>query len=531
MNRKEFDVHTCFESSTYYSFKSESSDIFLKDTKKADKEKYLTLHIDKDHITYLDTAFYLCGVENVTLDFEGAVITLHGRIQPFIIDSCKNVTIKNVTVEYERALYTELDIISNTGKELRTRAKDRFPCKVENGYFIPYANEWEDRNVNTKCMFMQAFDRESRQGDGIMVIYLGEEIVELESPPASNVPHIKVRSEGDDIIFIGDFPKHWDSTNSIAIEHDGRDISNAAVYHSKDIVFENYRILNGGGMGFFSVYTENITLKSVKLCHDELSHGIVSNAADGIHFVASKGKIKIIDSIFEGMIDDALNIHSNYYHVAGAADVTVFARRSSSSHSLSARAEVFKKGDVIAVYSGRTLEEKDRFTVRDVRITGDWTLEIDVDKPTSALCEEDTIENLSTNAEVLIKNTRCGKSNTHLRFQTRGKSVIEDCEFELPLMLTGDMNYWFESSPANDLTVRNCKFIGNRAVIKIIPEFTPTEKAPYYHSGINITGNTFDNNRALYARNADNLRFVGNLSSNGAELTAELHDCNAECHK
>lgn len=278
-------------------------------------------------------------------------------------------------------------------------------------------------------------------------------------------------------------------------------------------------------MGFLAVYTENIKLKSVKLYHDELSHGVISNAADGVHFVASKGKIEITDSIFEGMIDDAFNIHANFYHTVKAKDNTIYARRSSASHALSAKTEVFGKGDVIAVYKGRTLEEKERFTVRDVRITGEWSLEIDVDKSADCLCEEDVIENLSTNAEVLIKNTRCAKANTHMRFQTRGKSLIENCELELPLLLTGDMNYWFESSPVNDLTVRNCKFIGERAVINIIPEFTPVEKAAYYHSGINIIDNIFDNSRALYAKNANNLRFSGNCSSKGEKLTTELYDC------
>ena len=52
-------------------------------------------------------AFYLEKVQNVTLDFNGATLFLHGKIQPFIIDNCKNVTIKNVKVEYERPPFSE----------------------------------------------------------------------------------------------------------------------------------------------------------------------------------------------------------------------------------------------------------------------------------------------------------------------------------------------------------------------------------------------------------------------------------------
>lgn len=89
------------------------------------------------------------------------MITLYGFIQPFIIDNCTNITIKNVTVEYERANYTEPDVIKYDGNELWCKPKGKFPCRVENGYFIPYSSTREDRNVHKNgCMFMQAFDRE-----------------------------------------------------------------------------------------------------------------------------------------------------------------------------------------------------------------------------------------------------------------------------------------------------------------------------------------------------------------------------------
>lgn len=64
----------------------------------------------------MDTAFYLYKLNNETLDFGGKVITLHGKIQPFIIDECCNVVIKNIVVKYDRAMFTELDIVENTGK-------------------------------------------------------------------------------------------------------------------------------------------------------------------------------------------------------------------------------------------------------------------------------------------------------------------------------------------------------------------------------------------------------------------------------
>lgn len=537
MKRECFNINTKFEDNTYYTFDKKELDIYLMQTTHVSKKKYLTIYGGDLNKSGLDTAFYLFGLHNVTLDFGGAKIILHGRIQPFIIDRCSDITIKNVTVEYERSLYTELDIIENSGNELRTKPKEKFPCRVENGYFIPYGKEWENTSIHSDgCIFIQAYDKKSREGAGLMVVYLGEEIIEVESPPAENIPRIKVRSDGDEIIFKGEFPKNWDSGKSIVAAHEIRDVSSTAAYHSKNISFENYRILNGAGMGFYAVYTENITLNSARLEYDELSHGIVTNAADGVHFVACKGKIEITDSIFEGTVDDALNIHSNFYHTEKAKKNIIFARRSNKSHGLSAYTDVFGDGDKIAVYCGRTMEEKARFTVKAVKITSEWTLELTVDKDAGELESDDLIENLSTNPEVVFKNTRFSKSNTHLRLQTRGKSVIDGCEFTLPLLLTGDTNYWFEASPVNDLTIKGCRFIGERAVIRIIPEFTPTKAAPIYHSDIKITGNSFDSDTPLYANYAKDIVFADNLIAGGGTTKLELHGCqnvtnNSNCPK
>lgn len=506
---KDFDVSTTLESGGSYLF-SGNKLITLSDTKRTRERKYLTIH---EGAEYLDTAFLLRGLKDVTLDFGGAVITLRGRIQPFIIDECENVTVKNVVIEYERSLFTELDVVKNTGDELYLRKRDKFPCKEENGYFIPYGADFEDRELYKKgCMFIQGFSRESGEGKGLDVIYLGEEIIPEPSPPADNIKHVRLRSEGEYIVFSGRFPSQWDESTTIVLEHENRFKSSAAVYHSENIRFENYRILNGCGMGIFALGTRNIYLSGLKLFRDHLSHGIVTNSADGIHFVACRGEIRLQDCTFEGMIDDALNIHANYYQCVKADGGLLFAKRSSLSHCLNAYSEVFRKGDTIAVYNGKTLEEKGRCTLTEVNITGRWELTMKTDGLPDDVNEGDLTENLSTNPEIYISRCRFGKANTHLRFQSRGKTVIESCEFSLPVLLTGDMNYWFEASPVNDFTLRNCKFTGERGKIRIIPEFTPTEKAPFYHKNIKILNNTFEEASPLEYSGAENVVFEGNIT-------------------
>ena len=59
----------------------------------------------------LAVAFLLKDLRNVTLDFGGAALVFHGKIVPFILDGCENVTIRNCTIDYDRPFYTETHIL------------------------------------------------------------------------------------------------------------------------------------------------------------------------------------------------------------------------------------------------------------------------------------------------------------------------------------------------------------------------------------------------------------------------------------
>lgn len=506
-----FSTKTNFQNHTVYQFDPEKRNITLDQTIPVTEKKYLAVTGDTGKINQLPCAFYLKNLHDVTLDFGGAIITMHGKIQPFIIDNCSNITIKNVTVEYDRSLYTELDIISRSGREIRAHAKEKFPCRAENGYFIPYSKTWENTSIHTDgTIFIQAFEKDTREGAGLAVVYLGEEIVEQETPPASDILHVRVRQEGEDFIFCGDFPEHWNENHTIVIGHEHRSLSSVAMFHSENIEIQNYRILNGGGMGFLALYTRNITLRKVRLAYDQLSHGIITNAADGIHFVSCKGKISISDSIFEGTIDDALNIHSNFYQVERTECNTVYAVRAKQSHIFPADSDIFGIGDEIAVLRGTSMEEHGRYRIIDRKISDRWHIALTLDRA-GVFAPGDLIENLSTNAEIEIRSTRFGKANSHLRLQSRERVVVDQCRLSLPILLTGDADYWFESDPIRDLTITNCQFFGERANIRIIPEgFTPTLKAPYYHTGIKILNNCFESSIPLELHDRGDVLFVNN---------------------
>ena len=306
------------------------------------------------------------------------------------------------------------------------------------------------------------------------------------------------------------------------IAHESRSLSNVFASDSKNIRIENYRILCGRGMGIFTYRVENITLDGFCLTHDEKSPCLMANGADAVHSFGTSGTFEIRNSVFEGMIDDAINIHSNFRTVARIEGNLLYSNRASCELPAN---ELYRKGDVIAIYRGRTMEEVARYQIAEIEVISRDLCKFTLDRPAEQHEEGDLIESLTANCDVTIENCVFGKANTHLRLQSRGKFVIRNCETELPLLLSGDASYWFESGPLTDLTVENCRFVGDRANIRLASEVFPSEAAPYYHKNLKILNCAFDTDVPLEGACSDGIVFRGNTSRLGNSMTLKLTNC------
>ena len=529
---KTFDISTVFENDTEYRFDGTALDVYLNDTTQLQEKIYRAIYPSKK--TRLDTAIYLKGLSNVTLDFCGATLLLHDdTIQPFVLDECENITIKNVTVEYERSLMDEIDIVKIDNGEIwfkqTEKQKLHFPMKAENGSLIPLSGDKEYPDDFKEPHFFNLYDKKTHECLAICLVRIGKDLPHI---PTEQYPFkyydLCAEQRGEYIVMAGELPPNLVSGVTCAQAHSARDLNSCFIIRSKNTHLENFRILNGAGMGILGMYSKNIVLDGVKYCCDERSHGIATNAADAVHLISCMGKIEIINSTFEGMKDDAINIHGNYYTVQSASNGIIHAKLNTdiqANPAVNAYYKMFGEGDTIATYRGNTTLVKSTLSIERVDITGDFTLDLYVSGDTSFLCAGDSIENLNIQADLYIKNCCFGKAKTHLRLQTRGEIVMEECSCSLKILLTGDKNYWFEGSPINNLTIKHCKFSGDNAFINACPEFDICHKSPYYHSGIKIIENTFDTVNALDLYSCKNILFEGNINTRNLPFENKFDNC------
>ncbi len=518
--KREFHIGMLLENNTEYYAAEAEYHVYSTDTVRVEDERYVALRANSPTRDF-SVFIFIQDRSNITLDFGGATIVLHGKIQPFLVDRSQNITIKNCTVTYDRPLYTEATIAEVTPQYIRIKLNEHCPCRVMGDRLIPYSDTWESETLNRDGHFFQVFDPATRQGCGLHLGVVGTPVVMSCERPFT-IDRYTAEEDGEYVRLYGTFPAFYQAGRVLAIEHEPRDMSHVFTIDSKDIRIENYRLLSGCGMGFFSYRTENIRLDGFRLTYDEQSPCLIANPADAVHTFGTSGRFEIKNSVFEGMIDDGLNVHSNFRTVDRVCGNVIYSRNASCEKQ--ARS-LYREGDVIAVYNGPTMEEAARYTIVKIEAVDDDVSRFTVDRSALAHKAGDLMESLTANCDVTVENCVFGKANTHLRLQSRGTFVMRNCETELPLLLSGDASYWFESGPIADLTVENCRFTSDRARIIACGEVLPTENAPYYHQNLKIVNNEFVTDLPMECGQTDGIVFTGNRNAMGRPMTLRLTNC------
>ena len=521
MNIVNFEKGINFVNDTYYIFKGKQLDYFLDDCINLKNREFFCT--SKNYSDSHKTAIYIEGKENITLDFSGATLFLHGDIQPIIITKSKNIEIKNLVVKYDRSFFTEMTIIERSHDYLKVKVDPRFPYEIKDGKFIPKSDYWRDETLNETYIFLQEFDPITREGISWPVISLGNKGEDkLTLPWGDETCSLLAYQEGEYVVFRGKNVPPYRIGSILELCMNNRDISAITMFDSSDLKVTNFRLVNGLGMGILPMYCKNVTLDGYKLFYDENSVGFVTNTADGFHADACSGDIIIKNCIFEGTIDDAINIHSNYYETVSCNGNRLLLE---SPHA-TAFEKVFGVGDRIRMYKLHSMKPIDEFVINQINRIDTFQFEFVLDREIKEFYPKSLVENLSTQPNIYISDSKFGKANTHLRFQTRGKVRVTNVETSMDLLFTGDTNYWFESSPNEDSVFENVKFtMPNKYGVVSIPEFKAIENAKYYHKGIVVKNCIFASDLGLYIRFSDQIELLDSKSLSGKPLKVVLDHC------
>jgi hypothetical protein len=275
-----------------------------------------------------------------------------------------------------------------------------------------------------------------------------------------------------------------------------------------DLSIEGVSVHAAPGMGFLGRRCRDVGLTDCVVEPTPDSGRLMSTCADAAHFVDCSGDVVVERCRFARMGDDGLNVHGTYWRIVETPDAKtiVVAKRADEPFSAD---DAPATGAVFAFASATTLESRgnDRALSADDRTAGPWprrrTLRFSRDLPPGATIG-DVVADETLSSRLTVRNCR------FLGNRARGALahkhvVIEGCEFRdqsmQAIVLSPDA-WWLEGPEAADVRIVHNLIDGvdrwgeNQGAILVDAIVAPEGMAPHSSPGhpnhdIEIAGNVF----------------------------------------
>lgn len=487
----------------------------------AEREYYISNH---DQTNPKKVGLALEDMKNLTVDGQGAELIFHGRMLPVSLLRSENCTLKNLHIDFENPHISQVKVIENDPQkgivfEPAQWVKYRI---TKDGFFETYGDGWTMRH-NYGIAF---------EGDTKHLVYNTSDVY----CPIKGVKEIASRRI---------LAPEWKDQRLVpgtvmALRGWFRPTPGIFLSHDVNITIENVQVHYAEGMGLLAQLCENITLDKFGVClRGENDPRYFTTQADATHFSGCKGKIVSRNGLYEGMMDDAINVHGTYLKVVKRVDDRTLVGR--YMHNQAWGFEWGCIGDEVQFVRSNTMEligETNRIaSIRPYdkeQIAGAREFLITFTEPVDAAINEKSgfgIENLTWTPEVLfagnvIRNNRARGT----LFSTPKATVVEDNLFDhtsgAAVLLCGDCNGWYETGACRNVIIRKNRFVNaltnlfqfTNAVISIYPEIPNLkDQQKYFHGGkdggIVIEDNVFETFDApiLYAKSVDGLVYRRNV--------------------
>ncbi len=297
-----------------------------------------------------------------------------------------------------------------------------------------------------------------------------------------------------------------------------RDCCGVFCDRSADISYRNLAFHFMHGMGIVSQFSRDLSFRNLRVLPRKNSGRTAAAWADILHFSDCYGQIKVEDCLLTSANDDAINVHGTHLRLVKKHDDRRIRVR--FMHKQTYGFHAFRPGDEVQFTSAETLlplAENGRVTTAELSGDGrDMELTLEAPLPAAAEVDRTVLENVTATPAVTARNTRVRMVTTRgFLLTTRRPILIENCHFDrtgMPaLLMEDDANYWYESGPVHDMTVRGCTFEHcAEPVISFNPQ-VQNDAGPV-HRHIRVLNNRFllDKGHFLSAKWVSDLQAKGN---------------------
>ena len=447
------------------------------------EEKYQFISNNDESLKRI--AFDLEGMRDFTIEGAGTKLLFSGFISPFNLERCRNVTIRDLSIDYTRTFHSEGIVRAAGPGWLDVEFPEEYVCDLSDGCL----RFLDDEGTVYPFSSLLEFDAVKREP----AFHVDDYWLAKHTIVARQQPGGLVRIFRDDLkAGIG---------NVMVFGAARRLNPGFTISDSEGIAIRDVNLYHCGGMGVIAQRSRDIELHRLRVVPAPGKGRVISITADATHYVNCGGYIRMIDCTFENQKDDATNIHGLYMAVekVGGPDKLLLRWRNSGQYGV----DFIVPGMPLELVDNNNVETYARRTVKSVRRLNKVYTEVTFTEPLP-----DGVEPMHVVAaddeypEVLIKGCRMrGNRARGLLLGSRNRMVIEDNYFHIAgaaILIEGDANYWYEQSGVRDVVIRRNLFENGNygspgwgSACIAVGSGIPDRETSRYHRNIRVEGNTF----------------------------------------
>jgi hypothetical protein len=451
----------------------------------------------------------LVDLRGGTIDGQGSLFLFHGEVLPVLVMDSENITLRGIGIDYAIPHHSQgcLTKVDPEAYEVEVDAA-KYPHEVGNGWLVFKGDGWKAGAGKGGIVF----DGKTREiVAGTSDYSFGGKLTELSHG------HYRVeRNLAASGIKAGDV---------LTFRQGGRPHPAVTLYRAKNTSLIDCPIHSSHGMGLLAQRSENIRVSGGGVFPRKETGRYFSTVADATHYSNCKGVILSENGLYEGMMDDAINVHATCLRIEDKPDARTL--RCRYVHGQSIGFETFLPGETLRFIQAKWLTPRDPRKVKAVRKLSETEVLITLGADIPAdLGKGDAVENADWFPEVIFR----GNTVRHNRargtlFTTPRRVLVENNIFDTiagsAILLAGDANGWYESGACHDTLIRGNTFRNNltsrfqftEAIISIYPEVPDLAgQKERYHRRVRIEDNTFETFDVplVFAMSTDGLSFTGN---------------------
>lgn len=460
-------------------------------------------------------AFDINDYENLTINGNGSEFIFHGTSRIAVLKNCKNITLENFSVDWQRPFTSQGTIVRVNNKYLDVMIDSaQYPYRIKNNKIYFIGEDWEKPAISD---FNNLYDKDTKE-----IIY------NTWDAPLGKIFEQKCTKIGKNTVrFYG----HTDispTPGSLVTIYTDRHPDQTGIYasESKNITFRNLRLYYTLNIGFLAQHCENITFDNAFCAVYESKGRIFSSESDNAHFNNCKGLVKLTNCSPTGMGDDAINVHGRYFEIQRIISPKEIEIKLQDVRLKSNEGVWFIDGNTSRRVWSSLIASQQEGTYNGTFTPCLITFNQDIP---NTIKPGDYLESKEWTPSVEIVNCHFAKKNRArgVLVTTDKKVLVKDNYFNTAgcaILLESGINHWNESGECNDVTItgntfHNCLTSGNAhdnpgewgdAIITINPTVMEGDSA--FHKNITISNNTFDVFDApiVSAKYVDNLKFINN---------------------